>query len=109
MNRAEILAEYEVVDGIIVSPGRFEREAIYAPAVESWSLDGLGESMYAECPDHDDCDCDLTWEGDLFEVDEFDRTLWPEIPSRVAFITYFKSDRGFIYIGVHEDDPRKAT
>ena len=51
MTRKQIEAEYQVVDGVIRSPGKFENEQVYAPYFYDAYLDGGadeddGENLY---------------------------------------------------------------
>jgi hypothetical protein len=65
--REEIESEYNVVDGIIRSPGKFEGEPVYI--VDFWHalVDGCGEEMEDET-------------GVVsFELADEDYTKWPEL------------------------------
>ena len=47
MTRDEVLATYDVVDGRIVSPGKFEGELYFVPAFWADALDGgSDETLY---------------------------------------------------------------
>ena len=44
MNRESLLNEYKVVDGRIVSPGKFEGEPVFAPYFWELALEGFADS-----------------------------------------------------------------
>jgi len=79
MTRAEILAQYEIKDGIIVSPGKFEGEPLYAPYFYSIWLDGGADS------------------ASLAILPE-DRKAFPEIPARRRKFWLSEDAQGFFYI-----------
>ena len=78
----ETLDGYDVHDGIIRSPGKFEGEAQYAPYFYDALLNGFAD----------------TDEGDVatFEVNDDDRKLFPELAD-VQNVYLWESDQGFIY------------
>ena len=82
MNRAEVLAAYTVdANGIIRSPGKFEGEMLYVPAL--WDIGILGGAAFDEGGVY----------GYIF--DESDHEEFPEIGSAVAILME-ESDTGFV-------------
>lgn len=82
-NQSEVNADgYEVRDGIIRSPGKFEGEPVYALHFYDALMNGFA--------DLDD--------GDVatFEVNDDDRKLFPEL-ANVQNVYLWESDQGFIY------------
>jgi hypothetical protein len=83
MTRAEIESEYTVVGGVIRTPGKFEGEPVYAPAVWVTVLDGFA----AENRD-----------GVAYiEVDAEIAAEWPEL-AHVRRVYAEESDSGFVSI-----------
>lgn len=87
MTRDQIEAAYNVVDGIIRSPGKFEGEPVYVPYFWNAALEGGGG-------DEDD--------GELiiFNVTADDRETWPELAG-VERIKLLETDVGFV-VCTHE-------
>lgn len=81
MTRQEIEENYEIVNGIIRSPGKFEGEALYIPYFWDCFLNGFA--------DEDDSHI-------VFEVTDEDRSLFPEIPTNQKAITIFEREDGFV-------------
>jgi hypothetical protein len=76
---------YEVRDGYIVSPGKFECEPVYVPYFWSFYLDGGDEPH--------------TIDGTFvsrFEVTDAERIEFPELVGVVA-LDLWESDQGFVY------------
>lgn len=78
----ETLDGYDVRDGIIRSPGKFEGEPTYAPYFYDALLNGFAD----------------TDEGDVatFDVTDDDRALFPELKD-VQHVYLWESEQGFIY------------
>jgi hypothetical protein len=81
MTREEIERDYNVVDGRICSPGKFEGEMVYAPFYYQAMLEGMA--------DHDD--------GPEygFDVSPEDRREFPELGDREK-ISFYERDDGFV-------------
>jgi hypothetical protein len=81
MTRETIERDYEVQDGRIVSPGKFEGEMVYAPFFYEVACCG--------CADFD--------EGARFgfTVSEEDRREFPELEGRVE-IWFYEREDGFV-------------
>lgn len=81
MTRNEIEKQYDIQNGIIRSPGKFEGEAIYVPYFWEIYLDGFA--------DRDD--------GDilLFDVSAEDKKEFPELKKRHVVKLYCRDD-GFV-------------
>ncbi len=84
MLRKEILEAYEVKDGIIVSPGKFENEPVYAP--HFWNhvefadeIEEIGEGFFY-----------------LFIISEEDLTEFPEL-SDIVSVRLWEDDNGFVF------------
>lgn len=78
MTRQEILAQYLVENGIITSPGKFEREPIYAPYFyELWLDNGADNEPIA--------------------VEDEDRREFPELED-IAEVRVSEDDDGFVYL-----------
>ena len=85
MTREEIMRDYEVRDGVICSPGKFEGEPLYAPAFWDAVLNGMAE--------------ELEGEGVLIaryfpSVD--DRKEWPELGD-AAVLYLYEDSQGFVH------------
>ena len=113
MNRQEWLAALEDYgvsledDDPHFGPGRYQGESPLVILLESWSLDGFGDPIYSECEcdDESECTCETEWEGDVFDIDDDTRAEFPEFGD-AKFATYYRSEQGFCYAGLHTDDPR---
>jgi hypothetical protein len=83
MTRKEIEESYEVKDGRICSPGKFEGEVIYAPYFWAFGLEGWA--------DRDD--------GKVygFDIHPDDRAEFPEIPADRRTINLDEADQGFVH------------
>jgi hypothetical protein len=81
MTRREIEKEYNVKDGRIISPGRFEGEMIYVPHFWSLFLDGLANRDNGHVLG--------------FDVHKKDRVEFPELGRRRTVKLYQRSD-GFV-------------
>lgn len=83
MTRIETLANYNVKDNRIVSPGKFEGEMIYAPHFYEDSLNGLWNTNR---------------QGVLYCVPSFaEHKEWPELKGK-RFIHLYEDDLGFIHV-----------
>lgn len=87
LTRAEVLRELQVRDGRIVSPGKFEGEPLYAPALYDRLMEG-----FADFSDEG---------GDVIEVDDELRAEFPEIRADVAAFLLWTSEQGFFYVAEH--------
>lgn len=92
----ELLAGYDVVDGKIRSPGKFEGEPIYAPYFHEALLNG----------DADMSDGEDGWA--LFEVYEEDVEEFPELLKNVAVVMLRVDDNGFVHTMTQLGEPKKA-
>jgi hypothetical protein len=81
MTRAEILENYEVRDGRIVSPGQFEGETIYIPYFWDVFLNG-------------DADEDDGTALTFYVLDE-DVAEFPELAG-IVFVAIYQDDQGFV-------------
>lgn len=81
MDRNDILNSYDVHNGIITSPGKFEGEAIYVPYFWDAYLNG--------CADRDD--------GTVlgFDVTKEDKVMFPEL-KRKRTVKLIQRDDGFV-------------
>lgn len=92
LTREEILRDYAVDShGLITTPGKFEREWIFAPYFWSAGMEGFADE-----------DIDGVW---FFDVSEEDRRLFPEIDAiagiECAVISISENDQGFVNSGFH--------
>ena len=86
---ADVQAEYDVVDGVIRSPGKFEGEAWFAPIVYEWSLDGGGELLYVS---------DVESAGvEYFPIEDVERDMF-ELDSEHIGIVLEWTDLGFVSV-----------
>jgi len=81
-NRTEVEAWYDVADGVITSPGKFQSEPWYAPIVYQWVMDGDGERI---------------GNASIFPLDDTDRELF-ELASTDTYIALSVSEQGFVYV-----------
>lgn len=81
LTRAEILKEWQVRDGRIVSPGKFEGEPVYAPALYDLMLQGFADESDEG--------------GDLLLVADTLSAEFPEVGDVQAFVVY-TDDRGIL-------------
>jgi hypothetical protein len=87
--RATIEQDYDVENGRIVSPGKFESEAVYAPYFYEAMLSGDGEEL---------------GDGELrFDVTDEDRREFPELKG-VEFVLLSEDSNGFVYVTAVEGD-----
>jgi hypothetical protein len=82
MTREQILENYNVEHGRIVSPGQFEGEMVYVPYFWEMFLDGFA--------DNDD------GEVITFKVDAHDRRHFPELPKSQRTVKLVRLDSGFV-------------
>lgn len=83
MTRTEIEATYKIQNGIIMSPGKFEGEPIYAPYFWDLVMDGGADET------EDD--------GDIFRISAEDRREFPEIDRDTTTIRIWEDGNGFVY------------
>lgn len=81
MTREDILADYDVVNGVIQSPGKFELEMLYTPYFWDMFLDGMA----------DDDDGKVM----RFDVTDQDREQFPEL-ANVRSVFLWENDQGFV-------------
>ncbi len=83
MDREQILTQYDVQNGIIRTPGKFEGEPTYAPYFWSDYLNGAWEEV-----------------GDLAiaPLEPADFSEFPEIPSRAEYVALEESSEGFVHV-----------
>lgn len=88
MNKAELLEGYKIKDGRIVSPGQFEGERQYMPAMYQAYLDGFAYEYHAvRRTPYDGClEVALTKE---------DRADYPELADR-THVKFVVDDNGFV-------------
>jgi hypothetical protein len=84
---------YELDGDTIVSPGKFEGEAWFAPIVYEWMLDGDGELVSAEYDESHD-EFPSYW---IFSVTDTDRREFG-LDESIVWITLTESDQGFVYV-----------
>lgn len=87
MTRQEIIDAYDVKDGLIRSPGKFEGEPIYAPYFYDGSGDGEELSRMEDGL------------GDyvaLLVVDDTDRAIFPELDQSLPIVIVTEDDQGFV-------------
>lgn len=87
MTTAQILESYDVENGIIVSPGKFEGEPAYVPYFWELGLDGMADE------DHTD-------EGGTvyrFNIETDDRIFFPELV-KYQRIELRESEQGFVSV-----------
>ena|SRR6185437_11788284 len=90
MTRKEIEAEYRIENGTILSPGKFEGEAIYAPHFSEFASDGeILETM------EDGSGAFVA----LVEIEAEDRAAFPEIEDGEFALVTENSD-GFVMVSV---------
>lgn len=80
--RARIEEEYDIVDGRIRSPGKFEGELVYVPYYWEYGLEGGSDG-------------DANGEF-LFNIDGDDVEVWPELRD-VIYLRLWEDSQGFVY------------
>ena len=86
--RIKICDQYKVNDGYIVSPGKYEGEAIYIPYFHEMALHGFAnETDYG--PD------EYSTVYDYFDVIEKDVELFPELRD-ITRVCIWEDDNGFV-------------
>jgi hypothetical protein len=88
MTRDEVLSNYEVSNGRIVNPGKFEGEPTFAPFLWDTALDGFadaddGKTFRFICPKGDEM-----------------RMQWPELDSWLGkrrLVSLREDDQGFVH------------
>jgi hypothetical protein len=90
MTREEIETEFDVVNGVIRSPGKFESEAVYAPYFYEISLDGTGEELSFMQDGCGEYVC-------LVEIDESDAEIFDnEAEANSKYALLIENDQGFV-------------
>lgn len=84
--RQEIERDYEIEDGRIKSPGKFENEMIYAPYFWESSLNGIQDNIRF------DGDVPV----DIFYPDKQDLKQFPELQG-VKSVEVWEDDQGFVH------------
>lgn len=83
----EILKDYVVVAGIIMSPGRFQGAPTYVPFYWELGLDGNADADDGE-----------TY---TFKLDASDLAFWPELEGCIA-VRLWTDDLGFVKYGLEK-------
>lgn len=92
MTRNEVFGDYDVDKlGIIRSPGKFEGEMVYVPALYDALLDGCSEASCCGCEDL--CDCGTV---EIVEIDDAFAAEFPEVGTVRRFLLC-EDAYGFIY------------
>jgi hypothetical protein len=87
MKRAQIIAEYQVDEhGLIRSPGKFEGEMVYVPAL--WDATLNGEADYIGEDENDN--------AMRIGLTDEDRAEFPELGAAKSAILW-ESESGFVY------------
>ena len=87
MNRQDVLDAYTVDSfGIIQSPGKFESEMVYVPAFWDTVMDGSAETL--DWPDGTT--------SYVIEIDDSDRSEFPELPPHCVAVHMEESETGFV-------------
>src|SRR5262245_6094843 len=107
--REQIERAFDVVDGVIRTPGRYEGEMEWAPFYDTLANEGDGESHTPQCqcgmtPDGtwiDDftCDC-VAW--DKFNVDADEREMFSPYLDGVDNVWLWLDSQGFLIVKVNE-------
>lgn len=94
MGRTELLQEFKVADGKIVSPGKFENEPLYAPYFYALALDGGAEET----------DTDMFGQESIayLNVTPDDVKEFPELAD-VRQVQVFEDESGFVYCKPREE------
>lgn len=92
LHRDQVLAQYKVRGGRIVSPGKFEGEPIYAPWFYEGGLEGL------EVATDDDG-------SQIFQVGADDLAQYPEIPPDARWIRVYEDEQGFVHLSHYDTCP----
>ncbi len=97
------------IDGVIDSPGKFEREPLWTVYFYEIMLNGDGEDFYASCDEHKDCgdeqcehehdcDCELELEYTKFDVQAGDAEAFPDLEDSIGKELRLREDsQGFVY------------
>lgn len=87
MTRAETLAAYRLnAGGGIATPGKFEGEAVYVPAM--WEASGDGSCDILDWPEGT--------ESYVLDITPEDRAEWPEIGAETVALHMQESEQGFV-------------
>ena len=85
MTRDEILQEYEVKDGVITSPGKFQDEPIYAPYFWDMDVKGMADEYVLDVA--------------IFFITKQDREEFPEIDQFLELVEIWADDEdGSVHI-----------
>jgi len=89
--------DYDVKDGIIVSPGKFEGEPEYTPYFWGMVLDGAGTYFYDE------------YENlyAYLEIEQEDISLYPKLEGK-KYIILFEDHIGFVYHDFSDTEPEDS-
>lgn len=90
MNRQEIIATWNVVDGLIEKDGQFGGKPLYVPYYWDLALLGDGESLWLD-------DIEYT----LIDIQNEDRIMFPELED-IKQVLLHTDDQGFVHC---EEDP----
>ena len=88
LTRAEVESNWTLCDGRVVSPGKFEGEPVFAPALFDLVMQGFA----------DESDGD----ADLLEVSDELRAEFPEVGDTAAFVVW-TDERGFFFVEPFKD------
>lgn len=92
MKPREVKKNYNVnKNGIITSPGKFEREPAYAVHFWDAAMDGFGDTHY------DEYDSPV----DFFEVTDDDLKDWPDLED-IYGVSLYTDDSGFVHLQEYE-------
>lgn len=91
-HRQQIEKDFEVEDGVITTPGKFEGSMVYVPAFWDLTLEG-GED-------------EIEWDGDtlisIFHVTSEDRGIFPELQGAKT-LEIWEDSFGFVWANLTED------
>lgn len=97
MDKQEIVKNYNVKDGRIVSPGKFEGEPIFAPYFYAAWNDGQAEIV----DELDGEDMDGSYAG--FTVTDFDVRQFPELaPHQGNLVLLHEDGNGFVRLRIRK-------
>lgn len=91
MTRNEVLSDYAAENGIIQSPGKFEGEMIYVPALWDLVLEGCSDAEFCDC--NELCDCTS---AEIIEIDEDFAAEFPEAGDARRF-RLWEDGYGFVH------------
>lgn len=100
ISRADILARYDVRDGIIRNPGKFEGEPIYLPYFYEMMLEG--------CVDETLGDGETENTIDILKLTPSERAEFPEIDADSVAIALEHTEQGFVLCSELNQDELEA-